>query len=90
MTIAAIIINAAAFALAATVTAIAHKKTPPDFWGRRLGRTRARRANLPVAGTVLVVLAAFFPGASGTLIAAGVAMGAAAVAGRFIDPLPRA
>ena len=84
------LITAAAFLLAATITAIAHAKVPPDWWGHRLGRTRARRANLPVAGTVLVVSAAFFPGASGTLIAAGVAMGAAAVAGRFIDPLPRA
>lgn len=85
-----VLTTAAAFVLAATITAIAHRLDPPDFWGCRLGRTRARRANLPVAGTVLVVMAAFFPAAAGTLIAAGVAMGVAAVAGRFIDPLPRA
>ncbi len=84
------LIAAAAFVLAATITAIAHAKVPPDWWGHRIGRTRWRRANLPAGGVGLGLLAAVFPAAAGVLVPAALAMSAVAVAGRFIDPLPRA
>lgn len=81
-----------AFALAAVITRYEHHRSPPGYWGQRIGRSRWRRANLP-AGGALMLLAAFeaaavFSPAVPYFLAAAVAMSAAAILGRFIDPLP--
>lgn len=73
------------FMLAAAITLFEHRRDPPSFWGQRLGRTRARRANLP-AGGALTLVAALVLGSS-LFLAAASGMAAAAIAGRLVDPL---
>ena len=58
------------------------------FWSRRVGRSRFRRANLPVGGMIAAIVALAEPSAAITLLPAAAAMAAAAVLGRYVDPLP--
>jgi hypothetical protein len=85
---AAIVVAAFAFAAAAAITRYEHRRDPPGWWGRRIGRTRWRRANLPAGGTLMVALALVFPAIAWLLLIAAVWMSAAAIAGRIVDPLP--
>lgn len=62
-------------------------------WGRRLGRSRFRRANLPVGGTIAALLAVVAQLAGsrelvGPLVAAAAAMAVTAIGWRYVDPLP--
>lgn len=78
---------AAALAIAIAVTHHAHSRG--GFWAQRLGQTRFRRANLPVGGTILAIGALLAPSAAAMpLGAAAAAMAAAAIAWRYVDPLP--
>lgn len=58
------------------------------FWAVRVAGTRFRRANLPVGGVLALAAAVVFAGAAAELLAAAVTMGEAAIAGRYLDPLP--
>lgn len=72
-------------ALAAAVTA-----TIADhwWWGQRLGRSRFRRANLPVGGSLAIVGAELIPAGSTALLAAGIAASTTAIGWRWVKPLP--
>lgn len=84
MTILAAILG---FLIATERTVAEHRREPANFWGQRIGRSRWRRANLPVGGVLLLALAAAF--SSPAFLAAAVAAAVPPILGRFIDPLPR-
>lgn len=59
------------------------------WWAQRLGRSRWRRANLPVGGVVFVIVALLTPGQTSAIAAVvAVAFTFAAVGWRFIEPPP--
>lgn len=61
----------------------------PCWWAHRLGPTRWRRVDVPVVGP-LVALVALLAGGSARdpLLCAAIGFAVAALAGRWIDPLP--
>jgi len=62
-------------------------------WGARLGRSRFRRANLPVGGSCTLVLTLTLPTPGvlvPVLLGASAAMAATAIGWRYVDPLPPA
>lgn len=90
--------SAAAFAIGlaagVAITRHAHRAPFTPGWAKPIGRTRFRRANMPVGGT-MVLLAAAALHRSGRHRAAtvAVALGVGAAAGPVVtglaDPLPR-
>ncbi len=88
---------AAAVGLAAGVKVTRHAHASPSSpaWAERVGRTRLRRSDLPVGGTLalLTALGLRLAGRPGpALVVAGLGAGAAigAVATGVADPLPAA
>ncbi|MDQ2726962.1 MAG: hypothetical protein M3Y91_03640 [Actinomycetota bacterium] len=71
------------------VTMPMHRDPDPGRWGQRLGRTRLRKANLPLGGIVLLGLSLLLP--AGAAVVTG-ALGAGTVVGvvgcGLVDPLP--
>jgi len=71
------------------VTRGLHQDPDPGRWGERLAGTRLRYANLPVGGTLALVVAVVAPDA---ITPAVRALGLGALAGAlgygFFDPLP--
>lgn len=91
MTLPEILATLAGTALGVVVTVRLHATS--TGWGRRLGRTRFRRANLPVGGTIAALLAVVAHRAGsrelvGPLVAAAAAMAVTAIGWRYVDPLP--
>jgi hypothetical protein len=90
-------IVAAVIGLAAGVTVTRHSHVSPSSpgWAKRVGRTRLRRSDLPVGGTLalLVALVLTLAGRGGAAavvasLGAGAALGA--VGTGLADPLPAA
>ncbi len=88
---------AALVGLAAGVVVTRHSHRAPSSpgWALRVGRTRLRRSDLPVGGTlallVALVLALLGQSGAATVVAAlGVGAGAGAVGTGLADPLPPA
>lgn len=82
---------AAAAGLAAGIAVTRRLHDDPDAgrWGRRLGRTRFRYANLPVGGTVALAVSRFMPGAlARPVVALGLGALLGAVGWGLVDPLP--
>ncbi len=82
---------AAVAGLAAGIAVTRHLHEDPDAgrWGRRLGRTRFRYANLPVGGTIALVMSRYLPrGLAGPVGAIGVGALLGAVGWGLADPLP--
>ncbi len=87
------LVRAAAFSagLAAGIQVTRRLHNDPDAgrWGERLGRTRLRNANLPVGGTLAILLSLLLPGrASGAVRSLGAGALVGAVSYGFADPLP--
>jgi hypothetical protein len=90
-------IAAAAVGLAAGVKVTRHSHASPSSpgWAKRVGRTRLRRSDLPVGGTLALATALVLQlaGQSGAaLVVAGLGAGAAvgALGTGLTDPLPPA
>ena len=71
------------------VTMPMHRDPDSGRWGQRLRGTRLRNADLPLGGTLLLVLSLLLPGGTAAVARA---LGAGAVAGvvgcGLVDPLP--
>jgi hypothetical protein len=87
------VIRALAFGLGLAagvkVTRRLHDDPAAGLWGRRLGRTRLRYANLPVGGTIAIAAAAVLPARVGRVtraVGGGALVGA--VGWGVVDPLP--
>ena len=83
----------AGLAAGVKVTRHAHVAPSSPGWAKRVGRTRLRRSDLPVGGTLALVAALVLQlaGQSGpALVVAGLGVGAAAeaVGTGLADPLP--
>jgi hypothetical protein len=71
------------------VTRDLHQDPDPGRWGKRLGSTRLRYANLPLGGTIALVVAILAPDVVTPAIRGlGVGALAGAVGYGFFDPLP--
>ena len=71
------------------VTSRLHGEPEAGMWGERIGRTRLRFANVPVGGSIAIVVSPMLPGrAAGATRALGVGALVGAVGGGFVDPLP--
>lgn len=88
MAVTVLLAGVAGAGLGVLVTARLH--AVGGFWGERFAATRFRRANLPVGATVALAVAVAVPSIALELVVAAVAMGEAAIAGRYFDPLPPA
>lgn len=71
------------------VTARLHAST--GFWSKQIGRSRFRRANIPVGFVVVSCVALFFPlvddlGSFWTIEGVAVGMGISAIAWAWVDP----
>lgn len=85
--------SAVGLAAGVAITRHAHRRPITPGWAKRVGRTRFRRANLPVGGTLVLLVAAALHRAGRTRAAhvvAALGLGAAAgpVATGLADPLP--
>ena len=82
---------AAGLAAGIKVTSDLHSSPDAGKWGDRLGSTRLRYANLPVGGTIAIVVSLLLPG---RVAGPARALGAGAVVGALgwaiADPLPPA
>ncbi|MEA2687356.1 MAG: hypothetical protein QOE93_2551 [Actinomycetota bacterium] len=90
--VAALVVGLAA---GVVVTRHSHRSPSSPGWALRVGRTRLRRSDLPVGGTLALVVALVLAlvGADGAaLVVAGLGVGAAvgAVGTGLADPLPPA
>lgn len=91
--VAAVIAAALGLAAGVVVTRRAHRAPSSPGWDKRVGRTRLRRCDLPVGGT-LALLVALVLGLAGrpgiALVVAGLGIGAAcgAVGTGLKEPLP--
>lgn len=97
MGIAVIALAAVVLGLAAGIVVTRHSHRSPSSpgWAERVGNTRLRRSDLPVGGTLALVVALVLQlvGQSGAaLVVAGLGVGAAvgAVGTGLADPLPPA
>jgi hypothetical protein len=80
---------AAGLAAGIKVTRRLHGDANAGRWGERLGSTRLRYANLPVGGTIALVVSAVVPERSaGVVRALGLGAVAGAVGYGVFDPLP--
>jgi hypothetical protein len=71
------------------VTRRLHEDPEAGVWGERLGSTSLRYANLPVGGTIAIVLSSMLPdGPAGMVRALGMGATLGAVGWGFADPLP--
>ena len=82
---------AAGLAAGIKVTRDLHSDPDAGKWGDRLGSTRLRYANLPVGGTIAIVVALLLPKrAAGPARALGAGAVVGAVGWGIVDPLPPA
>lgn len=82
---------AAGLAAGIKVTSDLHSSSDAGKWGERLGSTRLRYANLPVGGTIAIVVSLVLPArVAGPARALGAGAVAGAVGWGIADPLPRA
>lgn len=73
------------------VTSDLHSRPDAGKWGDRLGSTRLRYANLPVGGTIAIVVSRLLPvRVSGPVRALGAGAVVGAVGWGIADPLPPA
>src|SRR5580765_5540154 len=91
--VAAVIAAALGFAAGVAVTGRAHGAPASPGWAKRVGRTRPRRSDLPLGGTLALLVALILdvagrPGIA--LVVAGLGIGAAcgAVGTGLREPLP--
>ena len=91
MTRASVPAFAAGLAAGIKVTSDLHSNPDAGKWGERLGSTRLRYANLPVGGTIAIVVSLLLPQrAAGPARALGAGAVAGAVGWGIVDPLPPA
>ena len=82
---------AAGLAAGLKVTSDLHSSPDAGKWGNRLGSTRLRYANLPLGGTVAIVIALLLPARVAKPVRAlGVGAVVGAVGWGVADPLPPA
>ena len=80
---------AAGLAAGIKVTSDLHSNLDAGRWGDRLGRTRLRYANLPVGGTIAIVVSLLLPEpVAGPARALGAGAVVGAVGWGIADPLP--
>jgi len=80
---------AAGLAAGIKVTRQLHEDPDAGRWGKRLGSTRLRYANLPVGGTIALISSTVVPArATGFVRALGLGAFAGAVGYGVFDPLP--
>jgi hypothetical protein len=75
------------------VTRHAHRAPASPWWDQRAGRSTLRRSDLPVGGTVALLVAAVLRGAgqrraAQAATALGIGAAAGALATGFLEPLP--
>jgi ABC-type spermidine/putrescine transport system permease subunit I len=79
----------AGLAAGIVVTKRLHGDPEAGIWGERIADTRLRYANIPVGGTIALVLSAFLPerwAAGSRALGTGALLGA--VGWGIVDPLP--
>ena len=89
------ILSAAAFSAGLSagiaVTRRLHEDTDAGIWGKRIGETRLRFANIPVGGTIAIAGSCVLPhGLARAVRALGAGALVGAVGWGFVDPLPPA
>jgi len=85
--------GAVGLAAGVALTRHAHRAPITPGWAERVGRTRVRRANLPVGGTLVLLVATVLhrtgrPCAAHVVAALGIGAAVGPVATGLADPLP--
>ena len=93
--VAAVVAAVAGLAAGVVVTRHSHRSPSSPGWAQPVGRTRLRRSDLPVGGTLALVVALVLQLAGqsdAAIVVAGLGVGAAlgAVGTGLADPLPPA
>lgn len=84
-----ILFISAGLAAGVVVTKRLHGDPDAGIWGERIAETRLRYANIPVGGTIALVLSAVAPErVAGALRALGTGALLGAVGWGIVDPLP--
>ena len=95
LVLAALAAGVVGLALGVVVTRHSHASPSSPPWALRVGRTRLRRSDLPLGGTLALVVALVLalagqPNAATVVAALGVGAAAGAVGTGLTDPLPPA